>query len=73
MLDYTYILTDGAIEYVLGDREQAVKDTIVRLAVETIFDEVKFKDLGNRTISDWVKNQTGQYIFPLLSDKISSR
>lgn len=70
--DVIYDAVDFGLEYRLGDQEQAVKDLVLKRAVKEVFNYVEFEELGGKTISDWVKNRTGKYLFPTLSKLIES-
>jgi len=70
--DYIYDLTDLGIEYYIGDKDQAVKDFILKRSVDMILNEVVFNELDGKTLSDWTENRTGKYLFPLLSKFIKS-
>lgn len=65
-VDYIYIGVDYAVDRVLEGKEQAVKNAIVSTVVRTIFNEIKIKDLGSRTIADYTKNRIGKVTFPML-------
>lgn len=71
-VDYVYIAVDYAVDSVVVGQEQATKDAIVKLMVKCIYDEVRFGMLDDRTISDWVKNRVGKYLFPTLNELIRS-
>jgi hypothetical protein len=65
VVDYLYIGTDYAIDRLIGE-EDATKDAIVKIAVTSIFNEVKFKEFDNRTLADYTNNRLGKVTFPLL-------
>jgi len=65
--DWVYDVVDLSIEYYIGDKDQAVKDFILKRSVSIMFDK-----LGDQTISDWSKNRAGKYLFPQLSKFIKS-
>ncbi|MCL0098397.1 hypothetical protein M1O16_00820, partial [Dehalococcoidia bacterium] len=65
-LDYIYLGVNYAVDRALVGEEQAIKDAIVKTAVTTIFNKVKFEDLGGRTIADYTKNRIGKLTFPML-------
>jgi WD40 repeat protein len=65
--DWVYDVVDLGIEYYIGDKEQAVKDFILKRSVSIVFDK-----LGDQTMSDWSKNRAGKYLFPQLSKFIKS-
>ncbi|MCK4347280.1 MAG: hypothetical protein KAW47_01570, partial [Thermoplasmatales archaeon] len=64
--DYIYIGIDYAVDRALVGKEQAVKNAIIQTAVTTIFNEIKFKYLGDRTITDYTENRIGKVTFPML-------
>ena len=65
-LDYIYLGVDYAVDRALVGEEQAIKNAIVKTAVTTIFNKVKFEDLGGRTIADYTENRIGKLTFPML-------
>ncbi|MEW6608691.1 MAG: PEGA domain-containing protein [bacterium] len=65
--DGIYDAIDFGLDYYLGNRKKAVKDFVAKQAIKTIFNEVKFKELGGKTIEEWTQNRTGKYLFPTLS------
>jgi hypothetical protein len=65
-VEYVYIAADWAVDSVVGGAEQATKDAIVKAAISAVFNEVKWTELGDETLSDWLKNRTGRYVFPTL-------
>jgi len=70
--DYIYIGVDYAIDRVLVGEEEATKNAIINAAVTTVFNEVKFKDLGDRTIADYTKNRIGKVTFPMLQEALQN-
>ncbi|RZN36947.1 MAG: PKD domain-containing protein [Methanophagales archaeon ANME-1-THS] len=66
--DYVYNGVDFAVECVLLGEEQATKNLIVQTAVSALFNEIKIKELGGRTLSDYSKNKIGKVTFPMLQD-----
>ena len=71
VVDYLYIGTDYAIDRLIGE-EDATKNALVKIMVTTIFNEVKFKEFGNRTLADYTNNRVGKVTFPLLQDAFRS-
>ena len=66
--DYAYIAVDYAVDRVLVGRDQAAKNAVVKAVLTIILDEVEFKGLDDRTISDYTKNRVGKVTFPMLQD-----
>ena len=64
--DYIYLGVDYAVDRALLGEEQAAKNAIVNAVVTTIFNEIKFGDLGDRTIADYTENRIGKVTFPML-------
>jgi Tol biopolymer transport system component len=64
--DYVYILVDYAVDRELVGEEQAAKNAVVNAVVTTTFNEIKFGDLGDRTIADYTENRIGKVTFPML-------
>ena len=65
--DYIFIATDYAIDSALGNQDQATRDAIVKIAVNVFFDEVKLDGYDGKTLSEWVKTNTGYVVFPELA------
>jgi hypothetical protein len=66
--DYIYIGVDYAVDRVVVGEEEAFKSAIVNVVVTTIFNEIKFGDLGDRTIADYTENRIGKVTFPMLQE-----
>ena len=66
--DYIYIGVDYAVDRTLVGEEEATKNAIIKAAVTTVFNQVKFKDLGDRTIADYTNNRIGRITFPMLQE-----
>lgn len=64
--DYIFLAVDYAVDYMLVGEEEAIKNAIVKIAVMVTFDEIKFEDLGGRTISEYTRDRIGEVTFPIL-------
>jgi hypothetical protein len=71
-LDYIYLVVNGAVEYSLVGEDQAIKDSAINLVVSGVFSAIRFSDLGGKTMSEALEHETGKYLFPLLSEHITS-
>ena len=70
--DYVFLAVDYAVDYMLVDEEEATKNAIVKIAVMLTFDEIKFVDLGGRTISEFTRDRIGEVTFPILQNIFKS-
>jgi hypothetical protein len=71
--DGLFLATDFAIDKSTKGLNEAAKDAIRKAIVTVIFDEIKIKDLGNKTISDVLTKSTTKVIgdsrlYPILDD-----
>ena len=66
VVDYIYVGIDYGLERAVVGADEAGKNTLKRLLVKALFEEVKFAELGNRTIASYVGDSIGKDVFPLL-------
>ena len=75
--DYIYIGIDYAIDKELVGVDEARKNAAEKIIVKAVFEQVKFDDLGGKTIEEYtnsfVDNRGGKYLFPTLEKSINSQ
>ncbi len=69
VVDYIYVGIDYALDRAIVGNDEAAKNAVTRLLVKALFEEVKFPELGNRTIASYIGDSIGKEVFPLL-DKV---
>jgi len=69
VVDYIYVGIDYGLDRAIIGDDEAAKNAVKRLLVKALFEEVKFSELGNRTIASYVGDSIGKDVLPLL-DKI---
>ncbi len=72
-VDYLYLSADYAIDRTVLGKAEADRNAIKRLLVKLLFDETKFSKLGNRTISEYMKNRVGKELFPIIDNLLQSK
>jgi cyclophilin family peptidyl-prolyl cis-trans isomerase/Leucine-rich repeat (LRR) protein len=73
LADVLYDAVDFGLDSHISGTDEAVKNLIIKNAIQVVFDEVPFEQLGGKTLSDWMKNRTGALMFPELSKLVASQ
>lgn len=71
-VDYLYSGADYAVDWVVIDKDEPEKQALTRLLVTVLFDEVKFSQLDNQTISNYMSNRVGKKMFPIIDNLLLS-
>lgn len=69
--DYVFIGSDFVIDYFFRGEDEALKDSLVKLAINALFKEIRLAP-GGRTIENYIANRVGKVTFPLLQTWIKS-
>ncbi|OHB73403.1 MAG: hypothetical protein A2Z25_01330 [Planctomycetes bacterium RBG_16_55_9] len=73
VVDYIYIGVDYVVESAAKGADEARKNAAKRAAVQILFDQIKFRSLGNGTVADYVKNEGGKPLSEILDRLIESQ